>query len=52
MGKFCEVGVQLNMEMFDPYYLSPDGSSEGLGSFKHEQFVKNKTKILSQSFFI
>lgn len=36
MGKFCEVGVQLNMEMFDPYFSSPDGSSEGLGSFKHE----------------
>lgn len=36
MGKFCEVGIKLNMEFFDPYYLSPDGSSEGLGSFKHE----------------
>jgi hypothetical protein len=37
MGKFCEVGVQLNMEMFDPYYLSPDGSAEGINSWKHPE---------------
>ena len=37
MGKFCEVGVQLNMEMYDPYYLSPDGSADGINSWKHPE---------------
>ena len=37
MGKFCEVGVQLNMEVYDPYYLSPDGSAEGINSWKHPE---------------
>lgn len=35
-AKFCEVGVELNISYFDPYFLSPDGTSEGINSWKHE----------------
>ncbi len=35
VGRFCHVGTDLHITYFDPYFLSPDGSSEGLGSFVH-----------------
>ena len=36
MRYFCQVGAEVKVSYFDPYFLSPDGSSEGLGSFKHQ----------------
>ena len=35
MGKFCVVDTVLNMEMYEPYQLSADGSAEGLGTYVH-----------------
>lgn len=34
-GLFCFKGVQLQMSWFEPYQLSADGNSEGLGTFAH-----------------
>lgn len=36
MGKFCVVDTVLNIQYFEPYQLSADGSAEGLGTFVHE----------------
>jgi hypothetical protein len=36
MRHFCQVGAEVKVSYFDPYYLSPDGTSEGIGSWKHE----------------
>lgn len=36
MRHFCQVGAEIKVSFFDPYFSSPDGSSEGLGSWKHE----------------
>lgn len=36
LGKFCMIGDDLHITRFEPWYESPDGSTEGVGSFKHE----------------
>jgi len=35
-AKFCYVDTEITFAYFDPYFLSPDGSSDGLHSFVHE----------------
>lgn len=35
---FCTKDNVITFQTFDPYYLSPDGSSEDLGKFIHPQF--------------
>lgn len=34
-GRYCEVGVNLNIKYYDPFTLSPDGNTEGLGELVH-----------------
>ena len=33
---FCQVDAEIKVSYFDPYFSSPDGSSEGLGTFVHQ----------------
>lgn len=33
VGVFCHQGTKLNIQKFDPFYLSPDGNTEGLNSY-------------------
>lgn len=37
VGRFCFTGLNLHITKFDPFYLSPDGNTDGLGSLVQPQ---------------